>query len=141
MPILCRYAGTPGVSIVVRENDTAQWRVEGTPEPESDPVEVGDEADVATGSKRTRTEDKVEEGDAKRARVSEDASALDANNPAPASKSPCLAPPPNAIATDIMRRRTNADLSLGAGDVFLTDGWRERWCHCSSVRLLYAAHQ
>jgi E3 ubiquitin-protein ligase UBR7 len=39
----------------------------------------------------------------------------------------CLAPPANPVAEKIFQ-----DASLGAGDVFLTEGWRERWCRCDS---------
>ncbi|KZP23381.1 hypothetical protein FIBSPDRAFT_786274 [Athelia psychrophila] len=128
VPVLRRYAGTPGVRIVVRDSDTAIWRVEGAPESESEPVEVGDEADVATGSKRTRAEDGADESDAKRARVSPSL----ITDPKATPTSPCLAPPPNPLATDIMTRHANGDPSRGAGDIFLADGWRERWCRCSS---------
>lgn len=51
------------------------------------------------------------------------------------SSSPsCLAPPLNAMKFACKAPDTNASASLlGAGDVFLTKGWRQRWCQCDQV--------
>lgn len=51
------------------------------------------------------------------------------------SKPPqCIAPPPHPLLSSILALAATGDTSRGAGDVFLTDGWRARWCLCSSVR-------
>lgn len=45
----------------------------------------------------------------------------------------CLAPRPNSTAQKIFAQRdTPEDLSLGTGDLFLSEGFRNRWCHCAS---------
>ncbi|KAG5645679.1 hypothetical protein DXG03_005517 [Asterophora parasitica] len=46
---------------------------------------------------------------------------------------PCLAPPPNSTAQKIFSLLDAlTQSSLGSGDVFLSEGFRERWCHCAS---------
>jgi len=47
----------------------------------------------------------------------------------------CLALPQDRIAQQILSNLATADgsISLGTGDIFLTEGFRDRWCRCSSV--------
>lgn len=128
IPILKRYAGTPGVMMVVRDDPTAPWKPIGmeSPPQNENHVEVGDEVGPASaGVKRSRpispTID-LNSPDAKRVRAF----------PTPGS-APCLAPLRNQTAQKLYTSCAANDFSLGAGDIFLTDGWRGRWCHCNSV--------
>ncbi len=139
---LKRYAGTPGVLMVVRDNTESAWRVEGfVSEEESKREDVVVDADTAgvkieqngdavVGDKRPHPDDPAEVPDAKRHRTSNDAPAesLSLNG---GSKT-CLAPQANSLAQRILDGAT----SLGAGDVFLTEEWRERWCKCSDVSIV-----
>lgn len=45
----------------------------------------------------------------------------------------CLAPGVNPVARGVFQRLDKGDQQLGAGDLFLTEGFRERWCQCQSV--------
>lgn len=47
------------------------------------------------------------------------------------SKSACQAP--NPVSYDLVRE-TDGEIST-EGDIFLSEGWRERWCRCSEVGL------
>lgn len=117
--------------MVARSDPTAPWKIIGeehTSHTEMD-VDVAIEVVSAnTGSKRPRspsTSD-LNAPDTKRLRAA----------PEPESSSvPCLAPTLSSTAEKIYTLRGAGDMSLGAGDIFLTEGWRERWCHCASVRL------
>lgn len=128
---LKRYAGTPGVLMVVRDDPSAPWRVIGDASVAlvENLVDVSDEAGATSaGTKRPRSSSTTDTNspEAKRARAS----------PNPATSSvPCLAPSLNITADAIFTSREKNGLSLGAGDVFLTEGWRDRWCHCVSVSL------
>ncbi|EEB90498.1 hypothetical protein MPER_11286 [Moniliophthora perniciosa FA553] len=49
------------------------------------------------------------------------------------SSDPCLAPPPNTVSEQIYDDLRNGTESLhGSGDVFLTVGFRQRWCRCAA---------
>jgi len=50
------------------------------------------------------------------------------------SSPPCLAPVVNPTAEKIFALSVTGDFSLGVGDIFLTQGWRERWCRCNTCR-------
>lgn len=52
---------------------------------------------------------------------------------ASSSKSACTAPHPTA--SDLLREN-DGEIST-EGDIFLSEGWRERWCRCSDVREVY----
>lgn len=49
----------------------------------------------------------------------------------------CLAPPSNPVASKIygqgLKAALNTATSLGAGDIFFMEGFRDRWCHCTTV--------
>lgn len=129
---LKRWAATPGVLMVVRDNPTDPWKVIGMNVNDGEDVDIhtGDDANGATtGQKRTRSPSVSEEPQAKRVRDSE-------ADPSQASRGfPCLSPTPNSIAQKILCDVDSAEGSLlGSGDIFLTEGWRERWCRCTSVR-------
>ncbi|CCM01773.1 uncharacterized protein FIBRA_03840 [Fibroporia radiculosa] len=131
---LCRYAGTPGALMVVRDGPQAQWRTIGKVEAESLAVNVQGleaESQFATGEKRARSLSPADEAFApKRARVSSELS----------TPLPCLAPPLNSLARHILGSSYTEPTSstsmftanMGEGDIFLTEGWRKRWCKCPS---------
>lgn len=51
----------------------------------------------------------------------------------------CAAPSQNSIAGQIFtaaNKKVDLAERLGTGDIFLTEGFRERWCRCSSVSLI-----
>ncbi|KAI0315997.1 hypothetical protein OF83DRAFT_1061113 [Amylostereum chailletii] len=130
IPILQRWAGTPGVHIVMRDAPDAPWKVVDRSLPADVPdqkthVNIAEDGEgtgegVQLGHKRAHS-NSLETSEAKRARTS----------PAPA----CLAPPENPVAQRVYAAlSTSPDeaTTLGAGDVFLTEGWRGRWCRCGS---------
>lgn len=141
IPVVRRYAGTPGALMVVRDVPGGPWSVIGR-EAESganvevETVEARKGLDTGVGEKRARSPTKGESDapNAKRARVSPEAS----------SSPPCLAPPVNSLAQQIfdksLSKMDGAATSsgeedvCGEGDIFLTEGFRDRWCQCSSVR-------
>lgn len=132
---LRRYAGTPGVLMVVRDSPQLPWKIIGRTESQSEVVDIGvregSAVSVSAGVKRARSESTGEAHNAKRPRADDEPEKADA----PASP-PCLAPQSNPTAQRILsalERPTNTADTLGAGDVFLTDGWRERWCRCNAV--------
>jgi E3 ubiquitin-protein ligase UBR7 len=128
------YAGTPGAVIVVRDSPTDPWRMEqGIPPTESNPIDIVQQpttpppSSPATGSKRLHSPSEHSPGgNNKRAKISCEASTC------------CLAPPPNPIASKIYTGGLEAALdpsqSLGTGDIFFIDGFRDRWCRCSKVK-------
>lgn len=129
---LKRLAGTPGAMMVIRDDPGASWKVLGdTSALQCDnPVDASDgTASTSAGTKRPHSPSDTDAPKAKRTRAS----------PEPAnSLGPCLAPPLNTTAHKIFTSRAANDLSFGAGDVFLTEGWRDRWCRCHSVGLILA---
>ncbi|KAH8103375.1 hypothetical protein BXZ70DRAFT_725530 [Cristinia sonorae] len=130
IPTLKRYAGTPGALMVIRDSASDPWRVVGEEvlaETLRD-VEVTDgDAHAATaGTKRPRSGSLDEVVQAKRPK--EDTVQSETTK----TSSLCLAPAPNDIVRDIVSSLDDSVHSpRGAGDVFLTEGWRERWCRCS----------
>ena len=126
---LKRYAGTPGILMVVRDDQSIDWKIIGdtsTPHGDSQ-VEVSDPTvTMNAGTKRPRSPSATADTnspESKRVRASS------------GSTAPCLGPSPSMIASRIFTSRAANDVSLGAGDIFLTEGWRDRWCHCGSVSL------
>ena len=71
-----------------------------------DPSDASADEAPTTGKRPARTS---QEPDAKRPRIEG-----------------CTAPPANP--------RAKVALDAGTGDVFLTEGFRERWCRCARVR-------
>ncbi|CDO70102.1 hypothetical protein BN946_scf184806.g29 [Trametes cinnabarina] len=149
-----RAAGTPGLIMVVRKSEDQPWLTVGKDEPQetstvdietksgTDPKDASES--TTTGEKRERSPTEGDEPQSKKARLSPEAE----------SPPPCLAPPQDPR---IARLFSELDLSanedgkaeddssnggkyLGAGDVFLTEGWRERWCHCKNCHPSLEAH-
>ncbi|KAI0041484.1 hypothetical protein FA95DRAFT_1565342 [Auriscalpium vulgare] len=132
MPVLSRWAGTPGVLLVVRDGPDAVWRIlDESRDSGDEPTDVTEEnADGPVLGQKRPSSPSAAESDAKRPRVSP---------PPQTSPTSCLAPPRSALAEKIMST-TFKDAVLGAGDIFLTDGWRSRWCRCESCLPDLAAH-
>ncbi|KAG6911042.1 hypothetical protein DXG01_005458 [Tephrocybe rancida] len=124
---LVRWAGTLGVNMVVRDAPTEPWRC--LVEEEADPIGVEDLNTVAEstiGIKRPLSPSNVEVSDAKRLRGT-------SQNPISTSATSCLAPLSNFVAQRIYEQLdAPVPVSLGAGDLFLSENFRERWCHCAS---------
>ncbi|KAJ7176710.1 hypothetical protein C8R46DRAFT_943765 [Mycena filopes] len=128
IPTLRKIVGTPGAITVVRADADAVWtRVGDEPQADTD-VAITDDA-TAVGTKRPPSPSATEDGPAaKRARV--DASASSSST---STTKACLAPPlePRAQAAYAdADTEWDSETALCTGDVFLTDGWRERWCRC-----------
>ena len=89
------------------------------------------EADSDVGGKRGRSPEDAEAPTAKRPRVSTE----------PSSSQPCLVPSEIPMArgplSSTPENATASVPSLGLGDVFFTEGWRERWCRWQSVCTLH----
>ncbi|KAH9923518.1 uncharacterized protein B0H18DRAFT_1014904 [Fomitopsis serialis] len=134
IPTLRRCAGTPGALMVVRDAPEQPWKVIGREEGAdgSAIVEVTKIEESDVGEKRARSPTGEGVPSAKRPRVSTE----------PSASPPCLAPPENPVAQKVLTpalRPKESDESivpgsrnLGTSDVFLTEGWRERWCKCQS---------
>jgi len=117
--------------MVVRNNPAHPWRrLEARmdqPEPEAEVRRDDSRSPIRSGVKRPLTPTTAVPV-AKRPRP-------DAEYPLPTVA--CLAVPQNLIAQQILSNLATADgsISLGTGDIFLKEGFRDRWCRCSSVRV------
>ncbi|CAE6421522.1 unnamed protein product [Rhizoctonia solani] len=127
-PTLKRYAGTKGFRMVVPSEEGFKILGEEWEEQEQEEVDVvgQEEEPKATGTKRRASGADEQAQAPKRAR---------ANSPNPSESTPsepatsrhrCTAPPINPLA-----QTTLAD-PVACGDVFLSAGWRERWCRCET---------
>jgi E3 ubiquitin-protein ligase UBR7 len=116
--------------MVVRDTEDSPWRKLGNnslcadaPTITEDELLDIDDSLTAPGQKRSRSHSfRLEEPERKKLHIS------------PESSSPCLAPAPNLIAQAMfqdLQQSSDTRLSLTEGDVFLTEGWRKRWCRCS----------
>ena len=139
---LRRYAGTPGVLMIIRDTPHDPWRVIGQLSSQHDTVDIETKTEngraTLIGEKRQRSDSAVSDQPVKRARqTSVEPNGHDPNGTANAL--PCLAPKPVSRAQTIFSglddpsTSASASVALGAGDIFLTEGWRDRWCHCNKV--------
>ncbi|TDL20271.1 hypothetical protein BD410DRAFT_791045 [Rickenella mellea] len=123
-PILRRWAGTKGALMVTRNKDHRPWKIlDGE-------TEFAEDLDVTVGSKRQGSSAEADGlPQAKKARVESFDSSI-------SGYSVCLAPPIQPQAQEILSlvQSSPPNYTLGAGDVFFTEGWRERWCRCSSCQ-------
>ena len=120
--------------MVVRDSVTDSWRILNGDSTDSKmliQVENG-HASASSGAKRPLSPSALEP-DAKRAKNL-------SNIPLSQSK-PCLAPSQDPLARKIIDDfgLSDSSSSLGAGDIFCTFNFRERWCHCDSVGIVPCA--
>ena len=157
---LRRWAGTKGVMMVVRsqhEKEVTQveeggidprWKVlNGEDEKVGAEVDVTPEGkrllvggEVCVEAERARKRLRVEGGS--RVIVSTGSPQVALRVASPEAEAHCLAPPPISLSQRVLKRlyartskpdtETKMD-ELGEGDIFLTEGWRERWCRCPKV--------
>ena len=131
-PTLRRWAGSYGLMMVVRDNVTDSWRIlNGASLDSEEFIRVEDgHTPASSGIKRPLSPSASEVPDAKRAKGS--------SNTPPSQSKPCLAPLQDPLARKIIDNfgLFNSGSSLGAGDIFCTINFRERWCHCDSVGII-----
>lgn len=125
-PILRKYAGTPDALAVVRGSSEAVWTAIGRAPDVGADVKIEAEA----GAKRSRAASEDGEPVLKRMKLEE----ADVEDGPCSTASRCLAPNPNQQIQSLLQRVEEGDYELFAGDLFLTDDFRDRWCKCSSVR-------
>ena len=138
-----RLAGTEGAMIVVRGSLEEPWSILGKNRAADSTVAVisrpegeaneRDELPSTYGSNKRSLEGEIpsfsEDNRTKRART---ADVLSVSSPNP--EFVCTAPPELERAIEIYEIITKSgDYSLGSGDIFLTEGWRSRWCQCAKV--------
>jgi len=134
-PLLQRWAGTLGAMMVVRDSPNEAWRrLNGgvVDVDESVDIEESNQGSTSSGVKRPRSPTPDDGPDAKRVKTDGN---VGSGSPKPTA--PCLAPvqPPLArtVMASLVAEGSISESGLGAGDVFLTEGFRERWCHCPTV--------
>ncbi|KAL5505041.1 hypothetical protein ACEPAH_7704 [Sanghuangporus vaninii] len=158
-PTLRRWLGTEGMIMVVRNDVDAPWVPIGRSSEDIE-VEVDKNPDLgiggtlsnpgtnqtsAAGNKRTLDHSVAgtsEGTHAKRPRTDSTGQASGSTNEAPFAKSACIAPQQPKKALEILSSVSSnpPNYDLGAGDVFLTDGWRSRWCQCNECLLPLKKH-
>ena len=140
---LRRYAGTPGVLMVVRNTPQDTWKVIGHQTNLDDVVDIGagpgHSETAAVGEKRPLADPDQETQQSKRSRadsVGTPTAVNEAVNGGP--RQPCLAPEANILAQGILsavQEKEDETTALGTGDVFLVGDWRQRWCQCKEAGL------
>lgn len=154
-PTLRRWAGTEGVIMVVRNDVDKPWIPIGH---SSEDIEVevdrhsdsgvggnssesGAKQTSSAGSKRTLehpiTSGTSEGTQPKRPRTDSAGRTGGATSDPEFSASACTAPqqPKRALEVLAAVSSKSPNYDIGTGDVFLTDGWRARWCQCNEVRI------
>ena len=126
LPLLWMYAGTSDALAVVRKSGEEPWAVIGM----ASNADADAEIDVEAGEKRSRATSEDGEPASKRMKLDGD----EVNDGTSSSVPPCLAPKPNEEIQSLLRRVEGEDYECFAGDLFLTDDFRERWCRCPLVR-------
>ncbi|KAF9269857.1 hypothetical protein L218DRAFT_983623 [Marasmius fiardii PR-910] len=120
--VLQRYAGSPGCLIITRDSPSSPWKIypEKSPENEVDTLSQADN-NIETQKRRGSPSDSTERN-AKRQRVS-----------SLSSSEPCLAPFSSHRSEKIYAGIGDNEnpVTLGTGDIFLSEGFRNRWCRCS----------
>jgi E3 ubiquitin-protein ligase UBR7 len=160
VPILQAWAGTPGVAMVVREGPDISWKVIGVLQEGDLVVDVGPEAEgkilesaetsdldhththtatqsLSGGASPPQLDDGALQGK-KRSLVnscpSSDGSSLKRSRTSgtslDSSQRACLAPVAHPFAQAVFAQ--SGAQALGAGDIFLSGDWRNRWCSCDS---------
>ena len=155
---LRRWAGTTGIMMVVgkKGNEVSTLVEEGGVDPRWKVLNGKDDmTEVAVGIeneelKREREDDTLDAGGneeraAKKPRTETPSSIIAPSAilaiPQTEPCAPCLAPPVNFTAQRVLNCLLNPNPTteekdeglIGEGDIFLTEGWRERWCRCPKV--------
>jgi len=134
---LRKWAGTPGATLVVRDSMDDPWRLEPIPSCDND-VSVSAEEPAGTSTTGSKRSLSPSDGspETKRIRTSYDTTK--------SKPKMCLAPPSNPVASKIygqgIKAALSASTSLGAGDIFFMEGFRDRWCHCATCLPFLHAH-
>ncbi|PPQ88175.1 hypothetical protein CVT25_005140 [Psilocybe cyanescens] len=124
-PTLKRWAGTCGAMMVVRDTPSDPWsRLNGSSKVGAELIQIDDPQSAVLGIKRPLSPSAGEGPETKRVKNSLDETVT--------STPSCLAPDPEPLAQKIFGALESRDPtpSLGAGDVFFTLGFKERWCQC-----------
>ncbi|KAL0060655.1 hypothetical protein AAF712_012532 [Marasmius tenuissimus] len=120
-PILQRYAGSPGCLMVIKDDSTSPWRLLSNQTSETDVVNITEPSETISGAqKRPISPSSSTEQETKRQRLSPSGSGTR-----------CLAPSPNPLIERVYSQ-PDSDKTLGAGDLFFTEGFRDRFCRCSA---------
>lgn len=122
IPMLWKYAGSSDALAVVRKSREDAWTVVGR----APDVEI----DAEAGVKRSRTTSEDGEPASKRLRLDEHG----VEDGPSSSVSSCLAPKPSGEVLPLLHQVGEGNYELFAGDLFLTDDFRDKWCKCPSVR-------
>ena len=142
-PMLRKWAGQKEFMMVIRDRGAQSWRIlDGVKERATAEVAASDESTdgVMAGQKRPR------QGTDDDASIVPPTKKLHIEVSSGNTATSCKIPSPNPIAITIfaeLDKIASASTALpdgrlpaieSKGDVFLTHGWRERWCNCSNVR-------
>lgn len=141
-PTLRRWMGTAGAIIVARDSPEHPWRRVNGPasEVEEEVIQIdriGDTVEAKATIKRPLSPSVLDGPEAKRPKANADSTVESTTSASVSALSDlCLAPPQHPLAQTVLSALTESDvnMSLGTGDIFFTLGFRERWCHCASVR-------
>lgn len=154
-PMLLKWAGSKGARMVVRDDSQGEWYVYAggkvppteKAEDESEAKEEANsgtnvESSAAVGEKRTRDEMEGVLPAASVARTSDEPPAKKARTETSTTVG-CSAPvtpdPPIQALLEKIKAVKGPHMEgeglHGAGDIFFTPGWRERWCRCRDVRI------
>ncbi|KAL0581428.1 hypothetical protein V5O48_000582 [Marasmius crinis-equi] len=131
--ILQRYAGTPGCLMVVRDDPTEPWRVMPSQKSGLADVEIMEPSESTSGGqKRPISPSSPPEQEAKRQRLSPSGSG-----------NPCLVPTPHPLSARIyaQMKENASNTTPGTGDLFFTEGFRDRFCRCPACLPCLEAHR
>jgi E3 ubiquitin-protein ligase UBR7 len=160
IPILQAWAGTPGVTMVVRDGPESSWKIIGVLQDDDLVVDVGPESEEKISACSEASDPDHAHAHATTQFLSEDASPSQTDPDTVQGKKRCLAnSSPSSDGPSAKRSRTSGtsvDVSqssclapavhpfaqavfaqsgvqmLGVGDIFLSGDWRKRWCSCDS---------
>ncbi|KAJ3927242.1 MAG: hypothetical protein NXY57DRAFT_947136 [Lentinula lateritia] len=136
MPLLQKYAGTRGCLIVTRDKPSCPWKVfQDLYVDLIELQEVSESSTRAAGQKRGLSPTAiVSDNTVKRPRLSPVLTPYTVECSAPTSNSTI-----QKIFVDLASM-TDPSFALSTGDIFLSEGFRERWCQCPSCLLELEAH-
>ncbi|CAG7848942.1 SubName: Full=Related to Protein mlo2 {ECO:0000313/EMBL:CCA71969.1} [Serendipita indica DSM 11827] len=136
-PMLLKWAGSDGARMVVRSSASEDWFVYPRTLETKQEEETSSTLDTKVGEKRTldqmtgSSEGHPHEPPAKKPRR---------------DSAPCGAPTPDAAIRELLEciklkkgPYLEGEGLQGAGDIFLTAGWRDRWCKCKECSLYLAS--